>query len=103
MNHIRRFSSRRQRLDHAFLSARLKEAKSYKRIAGYVRSSIFELVGKEIAAIPKVQIVCNGKLCVSYLTIDDAMFGLSGFRSSVRVFGIMMRSISSIGIAPSKT
>lgn len=42
------------------------------------------------------------KLCV-YLTIDDAIFGLSGFRSRVRVFGMMIRSISSIGIAPSKT
>ena len=39
-----------------------KGAKSYKRIAGYFRSSIFELVGEEIAAIPKVQIVCNSEL-----------------------------------------
>lgn len=62
MNEIQRFSSRRQRLDHAFLSVRLKEAKSYRRIAGYFRSSIFELVGEEIAAIPKVQIVCNSEL-----------------------------------------
>ena len=31
---------RRQRLDHAFLSARLKEARSYTRIAGYFRSPI---------------------------------------------------------------
>ncbi|MGE0288460.1 MAG: phospholipase D-like domain-containing anti-phage protein [Bradyrhizobium sp.] len=62
MTDIRRFSSRRERLDHAFLSARLKEARSYKRIAGYFRSSIFELVGEEIAAVPKVQIVCNSEL-----------------------------------------
>lgn len=62
MSDINRFSSRRQRLDHAFLSARLKDAKSYKRIAGYFRSSIFELVGEEIAAIPIVQIVCNSEL-----------------------------------------
>jgi superfamily II DNA or RNA helicase len=62
VSEIKRFSSRRQRLDHAFLSSRLKEAKSYKRIAGYFRSSIFELVGEEIAAIPKVQIVCNSEL-----------------------------------------
>ena len=39
-----------------------KRRKSYKRIAGYFRSSIFELVGEEIAAIPKVQIVCNSEL-----------------------------------------
>lgn len=62
MSSLNRFSSRRQRLDHAFLSVRLKDARSYKRIAGYFRSSIFELVGEEIAAIPKVQIVCNSEL-----------------------------------------
>lgn len=62
MNDIRRFSSRRQRLDHAFLNEQLKGAKSYRRIAGYFRSSIFELVGEEIASIPKVQIVCNSEL-----------------------------------------
>ncbi|MFY9975344.1 MAG: phospholipase D-like domain-containing anti-phage protein [Chromatiaceae bacterium] len=59
---LRRFSSLREPLDHAFLRDRLKSAKSYKRIAGYFRSSIFELVGEEIAAIPKVQIVCNSEL-----------------------------------------
>ncbi len=59
---INRFSSRRQRLDHAFLSTRLRGAKSYKCIAGYFRSSIFELVGEEIAAIPQVRIVCNSEL-----------------------------------------
>jgi len=62
MSEITRFSSRRQRLDHAFLSVKLKEAKCYKRIAGYFRSSIFEPVGEEISAIPKVQIVCNSEL-----------------------------------------
>jgi hypothetical protein len=40
---INRFSSRRKRLDHAFLAKRLAGAKSYIRIAGYFRSSIFEL------------------------------------------------------------
>lgn len=59
---LNRFSSRRQRLDHAFLAARLRNARSYKRIAGYFRSSIFELVGEEIASIPTVQIVCNSEL-----------------------------------------
>jgi len=43
---INRFSSRRQRLDHAFLSARFKDAKSHKSIAGYSRNSIFELAGE---------------------------------------------------------
>ena len=62
MSTMNRFSSRRQRLDHAFLADRLRGAKSYRRIAGYFRSSIFELVGEEIAIIPKVQIVCNSEL-----------------------------------------
>jgi hypothetical protein len=62
MAEIHRFSSRRQRLDHSFLANRLKDAKSYKRIARYLRSSIFELVGEEIADIPHVQIVCNSEL-----------------------------------------
>jgi phosphatidylserine/phosphatidylglycerophosphate/cardiolipin synthase-like enzyme len=62
MAEIHRFSSRRQRLDHAFLANRLKGAKAYKRIAGYFRSSIFELVGEEIGDIPHVQIVCNSEL-----------------------------------------
>jgi superfamily II DNA or RNA helicase len=70
MTAINRFSSRRQRLDHAFLSARLKDAKSYKRIAGYFRSSIFELVGEEIEAIPKVQIVCNSELDAADVAIS---------------------------------
>jgi len=62
MTTINRFSSRRRRLDHAFLADRLRGATSYKRIAGYFRSSIFELVGEEIEGIPKVQIVCNSEL-----------------------------------------
>jgi SNF2 family DNA or RNA helicase len=61
MAEINRFSSRRQRLDHSFLAKRLKGVKSYKRIAGYFRSSIFELVGEEVAHIPHVQIVCNSE------------------------------------------
>jgi len=62
MGDINRFSSRRGRLDHAFLVTRLRDARSYKRIAGYFRSSIFELVGEEIAAIPHVRIICNSEL-----------------------------------------
>lgn len=70
MSEINRFSSRRQPLDQAFLSERLKGAKSYKRIAGYFRSSIFELVGEEIASIPKVQIVCNSELDAADVTVS---------------------------------
>ncbi|MEJ5301140.1 MAG: phospholipase D-like domain-containing anti-phage protein [Thermodesulforhabdaceae bacterium] len=69
MDGIRRFSSRRQRLDHAFLNEKLKGARAYRRIAGYFRSSIFELVGEEIASIPKVQVVCNSELDAADLAV----------------------------------
>ncbi|MFM8331693.1 MAG: phospholipase D-like domain-containing protein, partial [Candidatus Methylumidiphilus sp.] len=69
---IRRFSSRRQRLDQAFLAEKLRSAQSYKRIAGYFRSSIFELVGEEIAAIPDVRIVCNSELDAADIAVSKA-------------------------------
>ncbi len=59
---IKRFSSRTERLDSEFLAASLNDASKYYRIAGYFRSSIFELVGEEIARIPEVKIVCNSEL-----------------------------------------
>ncbi len=59
---IRRFSSRLARLSHVFLKDRLQNAREYRRIAGYFRSSIFELVGEEIEGVDRVQIVCNSEL-----------------------------------------
>lgn len=59
---IQRFSSRTQPLDTAFLAKALKGATRYYRIAGYFRSSIFELIGEEISEIPEVKIVCNSEL-----------------------------------------
>ncbi len=70
MAEINRFSSRRQRLDHTFLKTRLQGARAYKRIAGYFRSSIFELIGEEIADIPHVQIVCNSELDTADIAIS---------------------------------
>jgi len=70
MADINRFSSRRRRLDHAFLAKRLKGAKSYIRIAGYFRSSIFELVGEGIAGIADVRIVCNSELDAADITVS---------------------------------
>jgi SNF2 family DNA or RNA helicase len=71
MSNISRFSSRRERLDQAFLAKKLAGAKSYRRIAGYFRSSIFELVGEEIAAIEKVQIVCNSDLDAADVVVSQ--------------------------------
>lgn len=68
---IYRFSSRRQRLDHTFLREKLKRASSYKRIAGYFRSSIFELVGEEIAGIPDVRILCNSELDAADIAVSQ--------------------------------
>ena len=56
---IRRFSSRTQKLDASFLLQHLVGAKSYKRIAGYFTSSLFEVAGEALERIPEVKIVCN--------------------------------------------
>lgn len=56
---IRRFSSRTHRLDKSFLLEHLKGARSYKRIAGYFTSSLFEVAHEHLDAIPDVKIVCN--------------------------------------------
>ena len=56
---IRRFSSRTHRLDGSFLLEHLKGARSYKRIAGYFTSSLFEVANELLEAIPDVKIVCN--------------------------------------------
>ncbi|MEM1689934.1 MAG: phospholipase D-like domain-containing anti-phage protein [Candidatus Hadarchaeales archaeon] len=56
---IRRFSSRKQRLDQTVLLEHLKGARSYKRIAGYFTSSLFEVAGELLDEIPEVKIVCN--------------------------------------------
>jgi len=59
---LSRFSSRHGRLSETYLAERLRGAHTYDRIAGYFRSSIFELVGEEIGAIGKVRIVANADL-----------------------------------------
>ena len=56
-------SSRRNRLDHAVLNQRLEGAVSYDRIAGYFRSSLFEVAGEAIAKVTgPVRIICNSDL-----------------------------------------
>ncbi|MER8748070.1 phospholipase D-like domain-containing protein [Mesorhizobium sp. M1050] len=58
---ITRFSSRHGKLA-VFLKDRLKGATSYDRIAGYFRSSVFELVHEEISDVDDVRIICNSDL-----------------------------------------
>ncbi|MBS0652528.1 MAG: DEAD/DEAH box helicase family protein [Verrucomicrobia bacterium] len=71
---VLRFSSRREALDQVFLAKRLQGARSYKRIAGYFRSSIFDLIGEELSSIEEVKIVCNSALDRDDLnTLSQAM------------------------------
>lgn len=59
---VTRISSRDGQLAQVFLKPRLAGARDYIRIAGYFRSSIFDLVHDEIASIGRVRIVCNADL-----------------------------------------
>lgn len=60
---IRRFSSRRQRLDRSFLTERLAGAKSYDRIAGYFCGSILETAGEALESVQgTIRVVCNSGL-----------------------------------------
>ncbi|MBW2066673.1 MAG: helicase SNF2, partial [Deltaproteobacteria bacterium] len=60
---IRRFSSRRQKLEKTFLEARLKGALAYDRIAGYFSSSLLEIAGETIESMKgPVRVVCNSQL-----------------------------------------
>jgi hypothetical protein len=58
---VERFASRTQALGD-ILSARLKGAKRYLRIAGYFRSSLLEVVGEALESVGEVRVVCNGDL-----------------------------------------
>jgi predicted nucleic acid-binding protein len=60
---LTRHSSRRSRLDQTVLNQRLDGAVAYDRIAGYFRSSLFEVAGEAIASVAgPVRIVCNSDL-----------------------------------------
>jgi hypothetical protein len=60
---LKRHSSRRNRLDQAVLNQRLEGAVSYDRIAGYFRSSLFEVAGEALAKVTgPVRIICNSDL-----------------------------------------
>jgi phosphatidylserine/phosphatidylglycerophosphate/cardiolipin synthase-like enzyme len=60
---LQRHSSRRSRLDQAVLNQRLDGAVSYDRIAGYFRSSLFEVAGEAISKVTgPIRIICNSDL-----------------------------------------
>src|SRR3974390_310211 len=58
---IERFSSRLQPLGPV-LGERLKGATRYRRIAGYFRSSLLEVVGESLETVNEIRVVCNGDL-----------------------------------------
>ena len=60
---LQRHSSRLNRLDKSVLTQRLNGAVSYDRIAGYFRSSLFEVAGEAFASVTgPVRIICNSDL-----------------------------------------
>jgi hypothetical protein len=60
---LQRHSSRRTRLDQSVLNQRLRGAVSYDRIAGYFRSSLFEVAGEALADVGgPIRIVCNSDI-----------------------------------------
>jgi len=73
-----RHSSRLQRLDKTVLSQRLVGAVAYDRIAGYFRSSLFEVAGEALLQVQgPVRIVCNSDLdpqdCVTATAAQAAL------------------------------
>ena len=93
---LKRFSSRTERLDTEFLAKTLKSASKYFRIAGYFRSSIFELVGEEIAQIPEVKIICNSELdLVDFQVATGGGFWVA-IRDSPPAYGLTHREKSSL-------
>jgi hypothetical protein len=73
---IRRFSSRRERLDTSFLNDRLKGAHAYDRIAGYFSSSILEVAGENLDQITgTVRMVCNSQLDAKDVKTAQAAVG----------------------------
>lgn len=60
---LQRHSSRRTRLDQSVLNQRLQGAVCYDRIAGYFRSSLFEIAGEALAKVDgPIRIVCNSDI-----------------------------------------
>ena len=60
---MQRHSSRRSRLDQSVLVQRLNGAVGYDRIAGYFRSSLFEIAGEALASVAgPVRVICNSDI-----------------------------------------
>lgn len=76
---IRRFSSLRQPIHQSFLTERLKNAKSYERIAGYFSSSILEVAGEALDSVEgPIRVICNSAL--SLKDVETARAAQGGVR-----------------------
>lgn len=76
---IKRYSSRRDEIFSSLLEPKLKNAKSYDRIAGYFSSSILEIAGESIENVSgKVRIVCNSDLEIE--DVQTAQLAANGLR-----------------------
>ena len=59
---MQRYSTRRQNISETFLNEKLKNAKTYDRIAGYFSSSLLEVAGEALDKIDRIRIICNANL-----------------------------------------
>jgi len=76
---IRRYSTRREAVNASFLKNKLKNARSYDRIAGYFSSSILEVAGEEIENIEgKVRVICNSSLDIK--DVETARLAISSIK-----------------------
>lgn len=63
MSTLQRHSSRREHLERAVLNEQLDGAVAYDRIAGYFRSSLFEVAGESLAKVSgPIRIICNSDI-----------------------------------------
>lgn len=70
---IKRYSSRRQRLNRSFLNEKLAGAVGYDRIAGYFSPSILEIAGEQLESIQgKVRMVCNSHLIFDKIALPNS-------------------------------
>ena len=62
---MKRYSSRRQKLNRSFLEERLTGAVSYDRIAGYFSSSLLEIAAEAVEGVSgTIRMICNSDLDV---------------------------------------
>ena len=87
---IRRYSSRRQRLDRTFLPDRLRGARAYDRIAGYFSSSLLEVVGEQLETIAgPIRMVCNSDWWLAQQLTEEFPNERIGLYSGPTTSGLM--------------